>query len=149
MARSVAADVSEEGRPESVTELESSPGRSPSDSPPPESITSIKRQDSKLSLSPLTTREYPPSTFERPVPLLPPTDRGRQAYLFLTSAFIVETVIWGLPSSYGVFLQYYQLEGVHGGNETGASLLPLVGSFASGLMCELSSFRVAVSCADD
>ncbi|GAA5985913.1 hypothetical protein JCM11641_004826 [Rhodosporidiobolus odoratus] len=47
----------------------------------------------------------------------------------------VETVIWGLPSSYGLFLQHYQ---THGLSSSGAyrdsSLLPLVGTVAAGFI---------------
>ncbi|SCZ91026.1 BZ3500_MvSof-1268-A1-R1_Chr1-3g02489 [Microbotryum saponariae] len=64
---------------------------------------------------------------------LPEADRSPEAYRFLFVAFIVETVIWGLPSAYGVFLSYYMEEGVHG-STVGARLLPLVGACASGTM---------------
>ncbi|KDE05119.1 hypothetical protein MVLG_04462 [Microbotryum lychnidis-dioicae p1A1 Lamole] len=64
---------------------------------------------------------------------LPEADRSPEAYRFLFVAFIVETVIWGLPSAYGVFLSYYMEEGVHG-STVGAKLLPLVGACASGTM---------------
>lgn len=103
-------------------------------------LQGILTSDSKSSIT-----QYPP-TLERPVPQLPPADRGRAAYLFLAASFVVETVVWGLPSSYGVFLEYYQSVGVGvSGNRTGSSLLPLVGSFAAGLMCEYSSQRDGTS----
>ena len=38
---------------------------------------------------------------------LPPTDRGKDAWLFLFSTFMLEALIWGFPSSYGVFQEYY------------------------------------------
>lgn len=38
---------------------------------------------------------------------LPPVDRGRGAWIFLIVGFIVEGVCWGLPFSYGVFLNHY------------------------------------------
>lgn len=43
-----------------------------------------------------------------------------------------------LSLRYGVFLTYYELEGVSG-SKSGAGLLPLVGTFSSGLMCKLRS----------
>lgn len=44
---------------------------------------------------------YPPSTTatERPLVSLPEPDRGRAAYQFLFAAFVVETLVWGLPSA--------------------------------------------------
>ncbi|GAA5834570.1 hypothetical protein JCM9279_004356 [Rhodotorula babjevae] len=76
---------------------------------------------------------YPPrpASVERPVPQLEPPDRGKAAYLFLLGAFSIETVVWGLPSSYGLFLEHYQREGVHG-HAASSSLLPLVGTVSSG-----------------
>lgn len=107
-------------------------------------------QDS-ASIQSNTTQEalsyvYPPSSiqFEREMEPLPPVDRGKSAYLFLLSAFVVETVVWGVPSSYGVFLNYYQVQGVGDGDLSGAGLLPLVGSFAGGLMC--TSFSCQCLC---
>ncbi|KAH8645203.1 MFS general substrate transporter [Alternaria alternata] len=38
---------------------------------------------------------------------LPPTDGGRDAWLCLFSCFMLEAMIWGFPSSYGVFQEYY------------------------------------------
>lgn len=74
----------------------------------------------------------------------------------MQAAFVVETVIWGVPSAwasflgplfspsgcslhlhrYGVFLNYYQQRSMDpiSSFSRGASLLPLVGTFSSGLM---------------
>ncbi|KAM0793095.1 hypothetical protein ACM66B_000576 [Microbotryomycetes sp. NB124-2] len=88
----------------------------------------------------VTEDSYPPtpssSHSERSLPTLPPPDRGRQAMTFLVAATIVETVVWGLPSSYGVLLNYYQLHGVAGnGKGSGQGILPVIAaSMASGLM---------------
>ncbi|GAA5897548.1 hypothetical protein JCM8208_003301 [Rhodotorula glutinis] len=92
-----------------------------------------------LSLQPSPTRSstnshsYPPriAPVERPVPPLEPPDRGKAAYLFLLGAFSIETVVWGLPSSYGLFLEHYQREVVRG-HAASSSLLPLVGTVSSG-----------------
>ncbi|KAJ4465336.1 hypothetical protein C8R41DRAFT_781895 [Lentinula lateritia] len=35
---------------------------------------------------------------------LPPVDRGFGAWSFLTAAFFVEAIVWGFPTSFGVFL---------------------------------------------
>ncbi|KAK4054779.1 hypothetical protein OIV83_000703 [Microbotryomycetes sp. JL201] len=73
---------------------------------------------------------------QRPMQSLPPADHGKQAILFLASATVVETVIWGLPSAYGVLLNFYQQHGVAGNGEgSGQGILPVVAaSMASGLM---------------
>ncbi|KAB5595997.1 Mitogen-activated protein kinase organizer 1 [Ceratobasidium theobromae] len=63
---------------------------------------------------------------------LPPPDRGPQAWLYLLGAFVVETLIWGFPNSFGVFLSYYskKFDG-----EVGAKLLlPLAGTLCSGTL---------------
>ncbi|KAM0756234.1 MFS general substrate transporter [Meredithblackwellia eburnea MCA 4105] len=89
---------------------------------------------------------YPPTqastaASDRPLAPLPEPDRGKAAYLFLLSAFTVETVIWGVPSSYGVFLDFYQSNGIGRGKDaSGQGLLPLVGTFSSGLMYLLGPF---------
>ncbi|KWU45423.1 MFS general substrate transporter [Rhodotorula sp. JG-1b] len=96
------------------------------------------RSPSSSSPRPLSTptaASYPPSKAqkERELALIPPPDRGRAAYLFLTGAFAIETVIWGLPASYGLFLDYYQQHGV-AGVRSGSNLLPLVGTVSSGFI---------------
>lgn len=63
---------------------------------------------------------------------LPPADRGTQAWMYLMGAFVVETLVWGFPNSFGVFLGYYSKE-FH--DEPGAELLlPLAGTLCSGLI---------------
>ncbi|GAA5892475.1 hypothetical protein JCM6882_005625 [Rhodosporidiobolus microsporus] len=84
-----------------------------------------------------STHAYPPSTVasERELPALAPADRGKAAYLFLLGAFAVETVVWGLPSSYGLFLEHYQREGLSSdGQYKDSGLLPLVGTVAAGFI---------------
>jgi hypothetical protein len=36
---------------------------------------------------------------DRAIDALPPVDKGRDAWLFLVAAFIIETMVWGLPFS--------------------------------------------------
>ncbi|GAA6035327.1 hypothetical protein JCM8097_008817 [Rhodosporidiobolus ruineniae] len=84
-----------------------------------------------------STHSYPPSTrsTERELPQLPRPDHGKQAYLFLLGAFAVETVVWGLPSSYGLFLEHYQRHGLSAtGKYKDSGLLPLVGTVAAGFI---------------
>ncbi|KAI9037481.1 uncharacterized protein KD926_000276 [Aspergillus affinis] len=38
---------------------------------------------------------------------LPPVDRGRGAWGFLTACFMIEALIWGFTFSYGIFQDYY------------------------------------------
>ncbi|GAA6046550.1 hypothetical protein NBRC10513_001456 [Rhodotorula toruloides] len=100
-----------------------SPSFSYSTSPPPPSSSVESARHS-----------YPPSRpDERQQTQLAQPDRGKAAYLFLLGAFSIETLVWGLPSSYGVFLDYYQREGING-RHAGSSLLPLVGTVASGFI---------------
>ncbi|KAK4058186.1 hypothetical protein OIO90_000925 [Microbotryomycetes sp. JL221] len=115
----------------------------------PAELTSLSSDDMSRapssSVSTLDDTTYPPrqssSVAEsaaptRAIPSLPPPDHGKQAMLFLASAFVVETVVWGVPSSYGVLLAYYEHHGVSGGVTGGQSsiLLPLTSTFAAGLM---------------
>ncbi|GAA5882408.1 hypothetical protein JCM3774_004302 [Rhodotorula dairenensis] len=95
----------------------------------------LPRSPSAASSSPPPAVSYPPSKAdtERELVGIPPPDRGRAAYLFLAGAFAIETVIWGLPASYGLFLDYYQQHGV-AGVRSGSSLLPLVGTVSSGFI---------------
>ncbi|KAJ1304561.1 hypothetical protein OPQ81_005702 [Rhizoctonia solani] len=63
---------------------------------------------------------------------IPPADRGFQAWLYLLGAFVVETLVWGFPNSFGVFLSYYSKMYQ---KEKGAELLlPLAGTLCSGLI---------------
>ncbi|KAH7339597.1 major facilitator superfamily domain-containing protein [Rhizoctonia solani] len=63
---------------------------------------------------------------------LAPADRGFQAWLYLLGAFVVETLVWGFPNSFGVFLSYYSKMYQE---EKGAELLlPLAGTLCSGLI---------------
>ncbi|SCV68821.1 BQ2448_942 [Microbotryum intermedium] len=83
-----------------------------------------------------TTTSYPPlNQTERLLTQLPPPDRGAQAYAFLACAFFVEVVVWGLPSAFGVFLEYYSTHGI-GKYKAPVShtLLPWVGTLCQGLM---------------
>jgi len=44
---------------------------------------------------------------ERQLPVLPPVDTGRKAWLFVLSSFVVEVLVWGPLASNGVYLKYY------------------------------------------
>ncbi|CAJ0552439.1 Ff.00g064180.m01.CDS01 [Fusarium sp. VM40] len=38
---------------------------------------------------------------------LPPVDYGKDAYLFLGAAFLIDCFVWGFPFSFGIFQDYY------------------------------------------
>ncbi|QRW21482.1 nuclear mRNA splicing protein [Rhizoctonia solani] len=62
---------------------------------------------------------------------IPPADRGLQAWLYLIGAFVVETLVWGFPNSFGVFLGYYSK--MYQGEKGAELLLPLAGTLCSGI----------------
>ncbi|KAJ7439247.1 major facilitator superfamily domain-containing protein [Mycena latifolia] len=65
---------------------------------------------------------------------LPPVDGGFGAWSFLAAAFFVETIVWGFPNAYGVFLDSY-LQDPHYASQNGATtLLPLVGTLSTGVI---------------
>ncbi|KAH7161489.1 monocarboxylate transporter [Dactylonectria macrodidyma] len=41
------------------------------------------------------------------VQVLPPVDKGLEAWSFLLASFFIEALLWGFPLSYGVFQDYY------------------------------------------
>ena len=62
---------------------------------------------------------------------LPPQDRGKDAWLLLLGAFIVEGFVWGVAFSFGVFQEYYSTIPQFAGDK---SKLPIVGTICTGLM---------------
>lgn len=70
------------------------------------------------------------STTEHEQVSLPPVDRGKDAYLFLAAAFVVEALVWGFPFSFGVFQDYYS---THPPFE-GQSNIAAIGTCALGIM---------------
>ncbi|KAF2243049.1 MFS general substrate transporter [Trematosphaeria pertusa] len=61
---------------------------------------------------------------------LPPTDGGKDAWLFLLACFMLEGLIWGFAASYGIFQEYYSTREPF----AGSSNIPLVGACAMGIM---------------
>ncbi|KAF2661940.1 MFS general substrate transporter [Lophiostoma macrostomum CBS 122681] len=79
--------------------------------------------------------EHPQSDSIEPVEAnnsssLPPTDRGKDAWLFLFACFMLEALIWGFPSSYGVFQAYYSSHEPF----AGSGQIAVVGACAMGIM---------------
>ncbi|KAH9868876.1 hypothetical protein J1614_007951 [Plenodomus biglobosus] len=71
---------------------------------------------------------------------LPPTDGGKDAWLCLFASFMLEALIWGFPSCYGVFQEYY----ASSDEFAGSSNIAVVGTCAMGLMYMDISFWFAV-----
>jgi len=49
------------------------------------------------------SEEYTGITREYDAPSVPPADRGKDAWLFLTGCFAVEGLLWSFPFGYGNF----------------------------------------------
>lgn len=62
---------------------------------------------------------------------LPRADGGKDAWLFLASAFILEALVWGFPFSFGVFETYYSS---HAPFSADASGIAAIGTTATGMM---------------
>jgi MFS family permease len=65
---------------------------------------------------------------------LAPVDGGFGAWSFLAAAFVVETIVWGFPNAYGVFLDSYLANPLYNDQPSAGSLLPLTGTLSSGIM---------------
>ncbi|KFY50125.1 hypothetical protein V496_09576 [Pseudogymnoascus sp. VKM F-4515 (FW-2607)] len=61
---------------------------------------------------------------------LSPTDGGKDAWLCLCACFMLEALIWGFPSCYGVFQEYYSTSEEF----AGSSNIAVVGTCAMGIM---------------
>ena len=57
-----------------------------------------------------TNTDFDPHSPSDIIPLLPPVDRGKDAWLFLAGATTVEVLVWGLPFSVGVLREYWSRE---------------------------------------
>lgn len=60
---------------------------------------------------------------------LPPTDHGRQAYLFLAACVMLEAICWGFPAVFGVFQDYYSSHEPFSGSPN----IPVIGTCALGI----------------
>lgn len=61
---------------------------------------------------------------------LPPVDGGKDAWLFLAACFTLEATVWGFPSVFGVFQDYYSTHEPF----AGSTAIPVVGTCAMGTM---------------
>ncbi|GAW04846.1 sugar transporter [Lentinula edodes] len=60
--------------------------------------------------------------------------RGFGAWSFLTAAFFVEAIVWGFPTSFGVFLDAYLNDTKYASQPKASSLLPLIGPVSTGII---------------
>ncbi|KAF2684530.1 MFS general substrate transporter [Lentithecium fluviatile CBS 122367] len=60
---------------------------------------------------------------------LPPTDGGKDAWLFLLSCFMLEALIWGFAASFGIFQEHYSTH-----EFAGSSNIAVIGACAMGIM---------------
>lgn len=65
------------------------------------------------------------------IPALPPVDSGHEAWLFLISATLIETLVWGLPFSVGILNVYWTQTLFKG---YGGSTVALAATLQTGLM---------------
>ncbi|PSN68117.1 MFS general substrate transporter [Corynespora cassiicola Philippines] len=61
---------------------------------------------------------------------LPPVDGGKDAWLFLSAAFLLEVLVWGFPYAYGIFQDYYSTNAPFAGSRN----IAIIGTCAMGLM---------------
>ncbi|KAJ7213893.1 MFS general substrate transporter [Mycena pura] len=97
--------------------------------PPPSTSTFIELGlDHKSELSSNNSEDA-----HNNVPLRP-VDGGLGAWSFLAAAFVVETIVWGIPNAYGIFLDSYLQDPRYVSQQSATSLLPLIGTLSSGII---------------
>jgi len=62
---------------------------------------------------------------------LPPVDGGREAWSFLAAATILETLVWGVPYTVGIFHEYWTSTTFKG---EGEGVVTLAATLQTGLM---------------
>ncbi|KAH7117704.1 major facilitator superfamily domain-containing protein [Dendryphion nanum] len=96
----------------------------------PSAITTPNEQSRNASNIALEPIAQPEEEFHDNEFSLPPVDGGKDAWLFLAAAFVVEVLVWGFPSAYGIFQDYYTTHPPF----AGSSNITLIGTCAMGLM---------------
>ncbi|KFA50385.1 hypothetical protein S40293_05198 [Stachybotrys chartarum IBT 40293] len=61
---------------------------------------------------------------------LPPTDGGKDAWLFLAACWMLEALVWGFPFAFGIFQDYYRTHEPF----QGSSNIAVIGTCAMGIM---------------
>ncbi|KAK8851460.1 major facilitator superfamily domain-containing protein [Apiospora arundinis] len=90
------------------------------------SLGDCSAQESQVSIQ----QEPGPHTSLAHVDILPPVDRGKDAYLFLAASFAVEALVWGFPFAFGIFQDYYSTNAPFEGSPN----ISVIGTCAMGLM---------------
>jgi MCP family monocarboxylic acid transporter-like MFS transporter 10 len=54
--------------------------------------------------------------------------------MVIPAAFFIETIVWGFPNSFGVFLEAYLADETYASQKNARSVLPLIGPLSSGIM---------------
>ncbi|KAL2125973.1 hypothetical protein VTI74DRAFT_2052 [Chaetomium olivicolor] len=67
----------------------------------------VELDNNRLATSATTAIEGDAYNQARHESSLPPTDRGKDAWLFLAACWAVEALVWGFGFSFGVFQDYY------------------------------------------
>ncbi|CEL58414.1 putative transporter ESBP6 OS=Saccharomyces cerevisiae (strain ATCC 204508 / S288c) GN=ESBP6 PE=1 SV=1 [Rhizoctonia solani AG-1 IB] len=74
---------------------------------------------------------------------IPPMDRGFEAWTFVASAFVLETLIWGFGFTYGVFQEYFTREKTF--MDASEAALGAIGTLALGLEYVLAMLVILIS----
>ncbi|EJC98139.1 uncharacterized protein FOMMEDRAFT_162492 [Fomitiporia mediterranea MF3/22] len=88
-------------------------------------------QDLSLNESRTTSIESLP---QRNVSELAPTGGGYKAWSFLAASFVVQAVVWAFPTSFGVLLSAYLRDAEFASQSNASAILPLIGTFSSGIV---------------
>ncbi|KAF2734855.1 putative MFS monocarboxylate transporter [Polyplosphaeria fusca] len=99
---------------------ESPPHPTPLDTPP-----ALSHQSSDIELESRHGSDSHGPEFS-----LPPVDSGKDAWLFLSAAFLVEVLVWGFPFAYGIFQEHYSTHAPFAGSRN----IAVIGTCAMGLM---------------
>ncbi|KAG9030145.1 hypothetical protein FRB95_004283 [Tulasnella sp. JGI-2019a] len=96
----------------------------------PESVELTEMGSTGRSTTPLHLGREPSTATS-----LPPVDEGFRAWSYLASASLLEVIVWALPFSYGVFLNYYSTVTFSDSSDGDLkTLLPLIGTLSSGII---------------
>ncbi|CAE6348735.1 unnamed protein product [Rhizoctonia solani] len=74
---------------------------------------------------------------------LPPMDTGLEAWTFVASAFVLETLIWGFGFTYGIFQEYFTREKTF--SDASEAALGAIGTLALGLEYVLAMLVILIS----
>ncbi|KIK63516.1 hypothetical protein GYMLUDRAFT_222609 [Collybiopsis luxurians FD-317 M1] len=96
--------------------------------------TPLPPSSSTLSLS--SPHDHPLNTIptNRNESSLPAMDKGFHAWSFLIAAFVVQAVVWGFPTSSGIFLKVNLNDPTYASQANASQLLPLIGPVGTGII---------------